>query len=119
MRWFLQPAVLVVILFGHTVFTFTSIQCEWACTHARNAKEASICPKCAESPPIDIYMCRHACGHRDTSAHLATICNKCFDNDKYLMKIVCRVACKNTYYQPNISVCSACIARKKTGTLQF
>lgn len=117
---FLRAALLIVMLTGQGAYSFTASQCKWYCTFTKSEEErATNCPKCVENPPINYAMCHHACGRTHESFHMAIICNKCFVSDTHVMKMVCRLACMNTFQTSHIPVCSMCYAKEDSDALEY
>lgn len=115
----LSPASFLILVALQHAYALTSGECKWACTYAKKAEEASLCSKCAENPPINYELCYHACGRVGQSNDLDVICHKCFYSETDVMNNVCRLACRNKFYYPNVPVCATCDAKANSNKLEY
>ena len=102
--------LLLVFLISQTYGTLSDYRCIWSCLHAWRGSpiDANNCKMCAADPPITYQMCYAACQHNKRSMELSIICDACFDAPTKFMPYMCRQACRDKWYYPNVAVCNIC-----------
>ena len=98
----------VLFIINQTYGRLTDNSCIWHCVYSRHPTDIRYCKMCAADPPITYRMCYAACQHNERSFELSVICDACLDVETKFMPTMCRLACRDLWYYPNIPVCKVC-----------